>query len=78
MSVPLPPPPPKEPDNVAPFRKPTFILKCKACGKTFPIAARISVEKRPLGFGTPEITRVIIEKHCCPFCESLEIEEEGG
>lgn len=51
--------------------------KCKnsQCGRTFHVLGRISVEKRPLGFGTPEVTRVIVDKPCCPFCEGLEFEE---
>jgi len=53
--------------------------KCKnpECGKTFPIPARKSEERKPLptrGF-TAEITRVIVERACCPYCEALEIEE---
>jgi transposase-like protein len=54
------------------------VFKCKNCGKTFLLPARISVEKRPLGFSNPEVSRVIIEKPCCPFCECIEIEEVEG
>lgn len=48
-------------------------LKCKSCGKTFPLAARISTEKNPSGHDFSS-RRVIIEKPCCPFCESIDLE----
>jgi hypothetical protein len=38
--------------------------------------ARISVEKRPPPtFSLDMPSRVIVEKPCCPFCESIEFEE---
>jgi len=52
--------------------------KCKNpnCERTFPVLARISVEKRrPPSFSPDAPTRVVIDKPCCPFCESLEFEE---
>lgn len=52
--------------------------KCKnpKCERTFPVLARISVEKRgPPTFSLDAPTRVIVDKPCCPFCESLEFEE---
>jgi hypothetical protein len=49
-------------------------LKCKDCGAIFPIAGRISTEKRAAGF-LPDTVRTIVEKPCCPFCESINIEE---
>ena len=49
--------------------------KCKNCGKTFPVLARISVEKRPPPGGPLDVTRVMVDKPCCPFCESIEFEE---
>jgi len=52
--------------------------KCKnpQCGKTFPILARISIEKVPPPTFSPEVPRrVIVEKACCPYCESIEFEE---
>lgn len=46
-------------------------LYCRDCKKKFPIAARKSIEKVPdLGE-----RRVIVDYPCCPFCESLNIEE---
>jgi ribosomal protein L37AE/L43A len=48
--------------------------KCKECGRTFPIPARISFEKAPPP-GSFDVKRVIVEKACCPFCESIEFEE---
>lgn len=48
--------------------------KCKSCGRKFPLPARISIEKRP-SFGSPDVSRIIVEKPCCPFCESIEFEE---
>lgn len=50
--------------------------KCKNpnCEKLFHVLGRISIEKRALGFGNPEVLRVIVEKPCCPFCESVEFE----
>jgi len=57
--------------------------KCKnpECLKTFPVLARISIEKRPPpSFSLDAPTRVIVEKPCCPFCEWLEFElvQEGS
>jgi len=50
--------------------------KCNKCGRTFPLTARVSVERRPSTVAcTPDITRVVVEKSCCPFCESIEFEE---
>jgi hypothetical protein len=52
--------------------------KCKNpnCNKLFPMLARISIEKRPPPSFTPDVpSRVIVEKPCCPFCESIEFEE---
>jgi len=52
--------------------------KCKNpdCQRTFLLPARISVEKRsPPSFSPDQPVRVIVEKHCCPFCESIEFEE---
>jgi len=53
--------------------------KCKnpECGRTFPMLGRISTEKRmpPAGFSPSGPDRTIVEKPCCPFCESLEFEE---
>jgi hypothetical protein len=49
--------------------------KCKNvnCGKTFPMLARISTEKKqPYGM---ESIRVVVERFCCPYCESTEFEE---
>lgn len=50
--------------------------KCKNpdCGKTFPLYARKTEERRPK---TPytDVTRVLIDRAVCPFCESFEIEE---
>jgi len=52
------------------------MLKCKVCGKTFLIAARKSEEQRPPPTRSfTETTRVLIERACCPYCESIEIEE---
>lgn len=50
--------------------------KCRnpECGRTFEMAARISIEKTPKGF-CPDAKRIIVEKPCCPFCESIEFEE---
>ena len=51
--------------------------KCKTCGKTFPLPARISCERtspNPFTIST-QATRIIVEKPCCPFCESIEFEE---
>lgn len=51
--------------------------KCKNpdCNRTFPMPARISVEKRaPPSFSLDAPSRVVIEKACCPFCESIEFE----
>ena len=50
--------------------------KCKNldCKKTFPVYARISLEKK-LGNYEMEYQRVIVEKPCCPHCESIEFEE---
>jgi len=52
-------------------------FKCKnpECGKTFPLPGRISEEKRPASGFIPDVTRRIVEKPCCPFCESIEFEE---
>jgi len=52
-------------------------FKCKnpECGKTFPLPGRISEEKRPASGFIPDVTRRIVEKPCCPFCECIEIEE---
>jgi len=49
--------------------------KCKntECGKIFHISAKISIEKKPTSF-TAENTRTIVEKACCPFCESIDFE----
>jgi len=52
--------------------------KCKnpTCNRTFSMLARISVEKRPPPtFSLDMPSRVIVEKPCCPFCESIEFEE---
>ena len=49
--------------------------KNKDCSRVFPVLARISVEKRCTTFSCPDVLRVIVEKPCCPFCESLEFEE---
>lgn len=51
--------------------------KCKGCGRTFPIPARISVEKKLTGKPNPwdESTRTVVEKACCPYCECIEFEE---
>lgn len=50
------------------------------CGREFPLAARISEERKPApqhqGFlpdGT--VTRIVIDRYCCPFCESIEFKE---
>jgi hypothetical protein len=54
-----------------------MMWKCKnpECGRTFPILARISTEKRPPPSFSPDLpTRVIVEKACCPFCECVEFE----
>ena len=54
------------------------MLKCKnpECLKTFPIAARISEEQgTPPSFAIGKPTRKIVEKACCPYCESPDIEE---
>lgn len=48
--------------------------KCRSCGKTFELSARISFEKATVEFN-PQIKRVIVEKPCCPFCESIEFDE---
>jgi len=47
--------------------------KCTNCGRTFELTARISIER------TPQFDmytkRIIVDKPCCPFCESIEFEE---
>lgn len=49
-------------------------FKCKneGCGRVFLLPARITVEKKPVDFS---VSRVVVEKPCCPFCEGLEFEE---
>ena len=51
--------------------------KCKnpECGRTFPLVARISSENRSIGRLPYSEIRVIVDKPCCPFCESIEFEE---
>lgn len=49
-------------------------LRCKACGKTFPLAARISFERNPEPGFIITVKRVIVEKPCCVYCESIELE----
>ena len=52
--------------------------KCKnpGCSRTFSMLGRISIEKRPPPtFSLDMPSRVIVEKPCCPFCESIEFEE---
>lgn len=54
------------------------MFKCKNgnCNRTFLLPARISIEKRPPpSFALDIPSRVIVEKPCCPFCESIEFEE---
>jgi len=48
--------------------------KCKNCGRIFHVLARISIEKLPPS-SSFDARRVIVEKPCCPFCESIEFEE---
>jgi hypothetical protein len=54
-------------------------LRCTVCGKTFPIAARISVRTRMPPFSgdnqSADPSEKIIEKACCPYCDRIEIEE---
>jgi len=49
-------------------------LKClsEKCGKTFLLPAKLMVERKPADF---TVSRVVVEKPCCPFCEGLEFEE---
>jgi hypothetical protein len=51
----------------------TQVWQCKGCKRVFPVPARISTEKR-LSFASPDVTRVIVERSCCPFCECIELE----
>jgi len=45
------------------------------CSRTFHVLGRISTEKRPPpNFSLDLPTRVIVDKTCCPFCESIEFE----
>jgi len=44
------------------------------CKKIFPLPARISVERRDMSFN-PSVGRIIVEKPCCLFCESIVFEE---
>lgn len=50
--------------------------KCKnpECGRTFYLTARITIERKP-AYGSMDITRILVDKPCCPFCESIEFEE---
>jgi len=71
----LPPEPQRVPASA--FRKPLDAWKCKNpnCGRTFSVLARISIEKRsPPSFSPDMPSRIIVEKPCCPFCESIEFE----
>lgn len=52
--------------------------KNKDCGRVFPVLGRISVEKRGPNFASLDAVRTIVEKPCCPFCESLEFEWVEG
>lgn len=51
--------------------------KCKnpQCGRTFPLYARKTEERKPTAEFYKEVTRVLIDRAVCPFCESFEIEE---
>ena len=48
--------------------------KNKDCGKTFEIAARLTIREN-LGQDFPSSRKEkILEKACCPFCESIDFE----
>jgi len=49
-------------------------FRCKSCGRTFPAYA-IKEEEKVTSPMTLGIGRVFVRKPCCPFCESIEIEE---
>lgn len=52
----------------------TWKCKKKDCGKTFEIPARLTIrENVPQQFPSPKKEK-IIEKACCPFCESIDFE----
>jgi hypothetical protein len=55
----------------------TWKCRDENCGRTFEVLGRISTEKKPLPVNrgwTEEVTRIIIDSPCCPFCQSLEFE----
>lgn len=52
-------------------------LRCKECGYIFPICARKSEERRPKDVYA-DYVRIIVDKPCCPKCESINIEEVKG
>lgn len=53
------------------------MYKCKnaECSRTFCIPGRISTEKAPADVHNFTARRIVVEKPCCPFCESIEFEE---
>jgi hypothetical protein len=53
-----------------------MVFKCKSpeCGRTFLLPGRISTEKKPRDF-TADAVRIVVERACCPYCESIEFEE---
>lgn len=49
-------------------------LKCKDCGKEFPIAARKEVKKKSQGFPVDEVMLIVYP--VCPHCLSINIKEK--
>ncbi len=55
-------------------KMPLWRCKNSDCKRTFQLYARISLEKKLTNYEM-DYQRVIVEKPCCPFCESIEFEE---
>jgi len=55
--------------------------KCKKCARDFPLPARIEEmtkdETKEFDFASPVTKSVYktVVKYCCPFCESIDLEE---